>query len=90
MDGEHPYCEDLEQWDEELSNSECDTVHYDEDWLSMNLFMDQDVLDKCVENSKMLNQECNMELNDLIVNMIKDDFAKRYNVNDIINHVWFQ
>ena len=90
MDGEHPYIKELIEWNEELLDSDCRHLLQKKGSLRLNLFLDQDVLDKCIESSEILNQSCNEELKDLIVNMIRDDFERRYSIDDVMSHSWFQ
>ena len=56
----------------------------------IDLFMDQ----KSVQSNSVLNkyakEEFFIELKDLIINMINDDVEERYNIDNVINHRWFQ
>ena len=52
--------------------------------------MDQTIINDSIRNFKMLQDESNSDLKDLIINMTNDDFSKRYSCVDVINHRWFQ
>ena len=73
MDGKHPYVDECHKWHTELKDCKFNWLQFKERKYKLNLFLDQSVLDQCVDSSSMLNKLCNVELRDLVKNMIKDE-----------------
>lgn len=88
--GYHPYGDKFKDWKHNIELSDVADIQSKVYKDYLNLFVDQEVIDEAIANCDVLKEDRNSDLKDLIQNMTRDNFMKRYDCDDIINHRWYK